>query len=140
MVVNPNGSANVSRVWLFVAGGQSAPCWSRGNSFQNGFLMRHISAGRGVRCVDSASRAQIADGVRGRRADASESTRRAVCAAPCLSPHVSCLAGVLAFCRGGAGPCSPVASLLTILQGDRLVREREQDLGSADDLLVEEMP
>src|SRR3984893_8240338 len=43
-------------------------------------------------------RAQIADGVRGRRADASESKRRAVCAAPCLSPHVKCLAGVLAFC------------------------------------------
>src|SRR6267143_7156580 len=33
-------------------------------------------------------RAQIADGVRGPRADASESTRRAECAAPCLSPHV----------------------------------------------------
>src|SRR5882672_11414598 len=34
-------------------------------------------------------RAQIADGVRGPRADASESTRRAECAAPCLSPHVT---------------------------------------------------
>ena len=61
------------------------------------------NAGRGVRCVDSARRAQIADGVRGRRAAASESTPRAVRAAPCLSPHVTCLAGVLAFCVAGHG-------------------------------------
>ena len=100
-----------------------------------------INAERGVRCVDSVGRAQIADGVRGRRAAASESTRRAECAAPCLSLHVTCRAGVLAFCvaehghaarrrlserykerdagrggvlRGGARPCSPAASQLTI--------------------------
>src|SRR6266403_1292504 len=48
-------------------------------------------------------RAQIADGVRGPRADASESTRRAECAAPCLSLHVKCLAGELAFCVAGQG-------------------------------------
>src|SRR6266478_6138678 len=51
-------------------------------------LTQSINAGRGVRWVDSVSRAQIADGVRGPRADASESTRRAECAAPCLSLHV----------------------------------------------------
>src|SRR6202022_1872781 len=48
-------------------------------------------------------RAQIADGVRGPRADASESTRRAECAAPCLSLHVKCLAGGLAFCVAAQG-------------------------------------
>src|ERR1700730_7671745 len=56
------------------------------------------NAGRGARCVDAVRRAQIADGVNGPRADASESIRRAECAAPCLSPHVKCLAGGLAFC------------------------------------------
>src|SRR3984893_15896790 len=48
-------------------------------------------------------RAQIADEVRGPRADASESTRRAVCAAPCLSLHVKCLASGLAFCVAAQG-------------------------------------
>src|SRR3989475_13080591 len=48
-------------------------------------------------------RAQIADGVRGPRADASESTRRAECAAPCLSLHVKCLASGLAFCVAAQG-------------------------------------
>src|ERR1700730_7969121 len=48
-------------------------------------------------------RAQIADGVRGPRADASESTRRAVCAAPCLSLHVKCFASGLAFCVAAQG-------------------------------------
>src|SRR5882762_4975932 len=52
-------------------------------------LTQSINAGRGVRCVDSGIRAQIADGVHGPRADASESTRRAECAAPCLSLHVT---------------------------------------------------
>src|SRR5882724_6543770 len=51
-------------------------------------LTQSINAGRGVRCADSGSRAQIAVGVRGPRADASESTRCAVRAAPCLSLHV----------------------------------------------------
>src|SRR6267378_4338875 len=66
-------------------------------------LTQPINAGRGVRSVDSGDRAQIADGVRGPRADASESTRRAVCAAPCLSLHVKCLAGGLAFCVAAQG-------------------------------------
>src|SRR5882672_12421128 len=48
-------------------------------------------------------RAQIADGVRGPRADASESKPRAVCAAPCLSLHVKCFAGGLAFCVAAQG-------------------------------------
>src|ERR1700682_1480665 len=61
------------------------------------------NAGRGARCVDWARRAQIADGVNGPRADASESIRRAECAAPCLSPHVRCLAGELAFCVAAQG-------------------------------------
>src|SRR5882724_422961 len=51
--------------------------------------MLQTNAGRGARCVDWARRAQIADGVRGPRADASESTRCALCAAPCLSTHVT---------------------------------------------------
>src|SRR6266404_9263382 len=51
--------------------------------------MLQTNAGRGARCVDWARRAQIAAGVRGPRADASESTRRAVCAPPCLSTHVT---------------------------------------------------
>src|ERR1700738_4085933 len=99
------------------------------------------NAGRGARCVDAVRRAQIADGVNGPRADASESIRRAECAAPCLSLHVRCLAGGLAFCvaaqghaarrrlserytqryagrggilRGGARPCSPAASQRSI--------------------------
>src|SRR6267143_6477664 len=66
-------------------------------------LTQSVNAGRGVRSVDSGDRAQIADGVRGPRADASESTRRAVCAAPCLSLHVKCLAGGLAFCVAAQG-------------------------------------
>src|SRR6266403_855497 len=66
-------------------------------------LTRSINAGRGVRCADSVKRAQIADGVRGPRADASESIRRAVRAAPCLSLHVKCLAGGLAFCVAAQG-------------------------------------
>src|SRR6267378_6758963 len=61
------------------------------------------NAGRGARCVDWARRAQIADGVHGPRADASESKRRAECAAPCLSLHVKCLAGGLAFCVAAQG-------------------------------------
>src|SRR6266436_632040 len=66
-------------------------------------LTQSINAGRGERCADSVRRAQIADGVRGPRADASESTRRAECAAPCLSLHVKCLAGGLAFCVAAQG-------------------------------------
>src|SRR6266404_9535358 len=66
-------------------------------------LTQPINAGRGVRCVDSVRRAQIADGVRGPRADASESIRRAVRAAPCLSLHVQWLAGGLAFCVAAQG-------------------------------------
>src|SRR6267143_3559251 len=58
-------------------------------------------------------RAQIADGVRGPRADASESKCRAVRAAPCLSPHVT-HSLACRFLRGGAGPCSPAASQRTI--------------------------
>src|SRR6267143_4842741 len=72
------------------------------------------NAGRGGRCVDAVRRAQIADGVRGPRAAASESTRRAECAAPCLSPHGTGPAGELAFCCSGAAPCSPAASQRTI--------------------------
>src|SRR6266436_7731870 len=66
-------------------------------------LTQSINAGRGERCADSVRRAQIADGVRGPRADASESTRRAECAAPCLSLHVKCLASELAFCVAAQG-------------------------------------
>src|SRR6267154_860165 len=105
-------------------------------------LLSETNAGRGARCADSGSRAQIAVGVRGPRADASESTPCAVRAAPCLSLHVirsptgSLSAwrrramqpgGVSAndtrahlrrggVLRGGAGPCSPAASQRTILE------------------------
>src|SRR6267142_556473 len=51
-------------------------------------LTQPINAGRGGRRVDSVNRARIAVGVRGPRADASESTRRAECAAECPSLHV----------------------------------------------------
>src|SRR5882672_3578566 len=63
----------------------------RARAFVVWFLpsLSETTAGRGVRLADSGSRAQIADGVRGPRADASESIRRAERAAPCLSPHVT---------------------------------------------------
>jgi len=90
------------RRWIDGAAG-----WARGfRTSCRGTSMsipQSINAERGVRCVGSVGRAQIADGVNGRRADASESTRRAECAAPCLSLHVKCLAGGLAFCVAAQG-------------------------------------
>src|SRR5712664_298223 len=95
LVCSRSRSASVAYSYGEHSVGESAGVQGAGERFACPSFATPTSTRGAERTGAMGVRAQIAAGVRGPRAAASESTPRAVRAAPCLSLHVTCLAGGL---------------------------------------------